>query len=233
MTLGGGKKLPCAIYIRKIFHTKIIKRKKLLTGISKTSWVSSSIWTLMGTCRPGGWPGGRRPGSSVDTPKLSGAPSLCPAVDDLSAGSAMVTDTSSWAAGTWVHVWWRTEELAFIPGLFRSFAAFSLLQDEDCKGFQTLWQKNEGFSLKTLSLLCTRKLWSTARKLTPPPPHTQTGTNLSRHSVNDFGPSTQLSQTLLDVCIIWVQCVTGGISCIQKAQSSFQDKFRLESKLRQ
>lgn len=116
-------------------ESSCLKRKKLLTGISKTSWVSSSIWTLMGTCRPGAWPGGRRPGSSVDTPKLSGAPSLCPAVDDLSAGSAMVADISSWAAGTWVHVWWRREELGFISSLLRSFRlplkAFRLLREKN------------------------------------------------------------------------------------------------------
>lgn len=126
------------------------KRKKLLTGISKTSWVSSSIWTLMGTWRPGGWPGGRRPGSSVDTPKLSGAPSLCPAVDDLSAGSAMAADTSSWAAGTRLHVWWRTEELGFIPDLFRSFAAFGRLQDKDLKGFQTFMTEEWRILIKNI-----------------------------------------------------------------------------------
>lgn len=48
----------------------------------------------METCLPGAWVGGRRPGSSVDTPKLSGAPSLCPATDGLSAGSTMVTDAT-------------------------------------------------------------------------------------------------------------------------------------------
>lgn len=135
------------------------KRKKLLTGISKTSWVSSSIWTLIGTCRPGGWPGGRRPGSSVDTPKLSGAPSLCPAVDDLSAGSAMAADTSSWAASTRLHVWWRTEELGFIPGLLQPLACCRI---KTWKVFRLLWQKNEGFYLKTLSLLNTRRVWSIA-----------------------------------------------------------------------
>lgn len=62
-----------------------------LTDISKTSCVSSSICTLKETCRPAAWVGGCRPGSRVDTPKLSGAPSLWPAVDDLSAGSTMAT----------------------------------------------------------------------------------------------------------------------------------------------
>lgn len=104
----------------------------LLTGISKTSCVSSSIWTLMETCRPGGWAGGRRPGSRVDTPKLSGAPSLCPAVDDLSAGSTMVTDATvrgSRAADTSVHVWRREERTvqyvlkiwSFVLSLFMCF----------------------------------------------------------------------------------------------------------------
>lgn len=68
------------------------KREEMqLTDISKTSCVSSSICTLKETCRPAAWVGGCRPGSRVDTPKLSGAPSLWPAVDDLSAGSTMVT----------------------------------------------------------------------------------------------------------------------------------------------
>lgn len=64
-----------------------------LTDIWKTSCVSSSICTRMETCRPAGWAGGRRPGSRVDTPKLSAAPSLCPAVDGLSAGSTMAATT--------------------------------------------------------------------------------------------------------------------------------------------
>lgn len=73
----------------------------VLTEIWKTSCVSSSICTLMGTCLPGGWAGGRTPGSNVDTPKLSGAPSLCPAVDGLSAGSTMATVRG---------FYWRLEE---------------------------------------------------------------------------------------------------------------------------
>ncbi|TNN56462.1 hypothetical protein EYF80_033332 [Liparis tanakae] len=73
---------------------------------SQTSCVSSSIWTRMETSRPaGGWAGGRRPGSRVDTPKLSGAPSLCPAAVGLSAGSTMAaTARGSGAAGASVHV---------------------------------------------------------------------------------------------------------------------------------
>lgn len=70
-----------------------------LTDISKTSCVSSSICTLKETCRPAAWVGGCRPGSRVDTPKLSGAPSLWPAVDDLSAGSTMATAAT--AEGLW------------------------------------------------------------------------------------------------------------------------------------
>lgn len=73
----------------------------------------------MATCLPGGWAGGRRPGSRVDTPKLSGAPSLWPAADGLSAGSTMVTDAtgrSSQASGTSVLVWRREEKRVEIFG---------------------------------------------------------------------------------------------------------------------
>lgn len=90
----------------------------------------------METCRPGGWAGGRRPGSKVDTPKLSGVPSLCAAADGLSAGSTMVTDATvkgSQAAGTSVHVWRRKERTVlyiFLGVLALQFGSFYVLQAE-------------------------------------------------------------------------------------------------------
>lgn len=171
----------------------------LLTGISKTSWVSSSNWTLIGTCRPGAWPGGRRPGSSVDTPRLSGAPSLCPAVDDLSAGSAMVTDMSSWAAGTWVHVWWRRGKLGFIPSGLRSF----WLQAE--KGFWTFKGEELSLFLKPLSSLQARRLWSilinwSSSSTHAPPPHPKAFSQCL------WPEHPAVSHILLDMCNLTAAC---------------------------
>lgn len=75
-----------------------VESKQCLTETSKTSWVSSSIWTRMEICLPGGMVGGRWPGSSVLMPRLSGAPSLCPAPEGRSSGSTILLQTDNISA---------------------------------------------------------------------------------------------------------------------------------------
>lgn len=63
-----------------------------LTGTSKASWVSSSIWILIDMSFPEGVGGGFCPCSNVLIPEFSGAPSLDPGVGLCSISPMMKAD---------------------------------------------------------------------------------------------------------------------------------------------
>ena len=70
-------------------HTKSCPQ---LTGTSKASWVSSSIWILMDMSFPEDMGGGFCPCSNVLIPEFSGAPSLDPGVGLCSISPMMKAD---------------------------------------------------------------------------------------------------------------------------------------------